>query len=272
MENKKFRYKKGLGQNFLHNTSKLGQMASLIDAKPGELIVEIGPGAGALTKLLCATGAAVKAVEIDTEAINRLTEKIGRPENLEIINSDFLEVDVASITNGKKAKFVGNIPYYITTPIVEKLVENRQYVSKVFLTVQREVAERMAASEGSKTYGSLSIFCQFYAGVKLLLKIDKKSFFPVPNVDSAFVSMDFESAPQLGVLDTQLFFQLTRGGFNQRRKMLINNIKRVTGIDDADAREALKGAGIAETARAEEVSLNNFAKLSNLVYNTLRKN
>ncbi|MGD0566410.1 MAG: 16S rRNA (adenine(1518)-N(6)/adenine(1519)-N(6))-dimethyltransferase RsmA [Candidatus Goldiibacteriota bacterium] len=273
MTDKKFYYKKGLGQNFLHNTSKLGQMASLIDPQKGEAIIEIGPGAGALTQRLLPSAGKVIAVEIDNEAISKLRGKIGSPENLQIINADFMELDLAAIVPDPAAriKVVGNIPYYITTPIIEKLILNKKMVSKVFLTVQREVGERMAAPEGSKIYGSLSIFCQYHAQVKMLLKIDRSSFFPVPDVDSAFVMMDFEKAPELGVLDEELFFKITRAGFNQRRKMLANNVKRVTGLDAAAVKEGFAAAGIDEKARAEEAPLLAFAKLSNVLYNYIHK-
>jgi 16S rRNA (adenine1518-N6/adenine1519-N6)-dimethyltransferase len=273
MTDKKFYYKKGLGQNFLHNTSKLGQMASIIDPQKNEAIIEIGPGAGALTQRLLQSAGKVIAVEIDNEAISKLKGKIGTPANLQLINADFMELDLSTIIPeaSPRIKIVGNIPYYITTPIIEKLIDNKKMISRAFLTVQREVGDRMAAPEGSKTYGSLSIFCQYHAQVKMLLKIDRSSFFPVPDVDSAFVMMDFEKAPELGVVDEELFFRITRAGFNQRRKMLANNVKRVTELDAGAVREAFAAAGIDEKARAEEVPLLAFAKLSNVLYNYTRK-
>lgn len=267
MNEKKFKYKKYLGQNFLHNTSKIGQMASLIDPQPDDTIIEIGPGAGALTKSLINKVKRLVAVELDSEAIAKLEEKFPCRTGLEIINADILETDLFAVLPREKAKVVGNIPYYITTPIIEKMIEVRERISKAFFTVQREVAERMAAKEGSKTYGSLSVFCQYYAETKLLLKINRKSFFPVPNVDSAFVMFDFEKAPSLKVKDEKLFFLIVRAGFNQRRKMLINNVKRIVEIPDAAVRDAFKGAGIDEKARAEDVSLLAFAQLSDLIYN-----
>jgi 16S rRNA (adenine1518-N6/adenine1519-N6)-dimethyltransferase len=273
MTDKKFYYKKGLGQNFLHNTSKIGQMASLIDPQKGEAIIEIGPGAGALTQRLLPAAGRVIAVEIDNEAISKLRDKIGAPENLQVINADFMELDLASIipAGSPGIKIVGNIPYYITTPIIEKLINNKKLISRAFLTVQREVGDRMAAREGSKTYGSLSVFCQYHAQVKMLLKIDRSSFFPEPDVDSAFVMMDFEKAPELGVVDEELFFKITRAGFNQRRKMLANNVKRILGLETDEVKAAFAAAGIDEKARAEDVALLAFAKLSGVLYNELHK-
>jgi 16S rRNA (adenine1518-N6/adenine1519-N6)-dimethyltransferase len=273
MTDKKFYYKKGLGQNFLHNTSKIGQMASLIDPQKGEAIIEIGPGAGALTQRLLPAAGRVIAVEIDNEAISKLRDKIGVPENLQVINADFMELDIASIipAGSPGIKIVGNIPYYITTPIIEKLINNKKLISRAFLTVQREVGDRMAAREGSKTYGSLSVFCQYHAQVKMLLKIDRSSFFPEPDVDSAFVMMDFEKAPELGVVDEELFFKITRAGFNQRRKMLANNVKRILGLETDEVKAAFAATGIDEKARAEDVALLAFAKLSGVLYNELHK-
>ncbi len=268
-EIRKFRYKKHFGQNFLHNTSKTGQMASIINPQPGETVIEIGPGAGALTKELLKTAGKVIAIEIDKEAIVKLGEKLGEQPNLEVVNADFLEFDLQSkIQNLKsKIKVIGNIPYYITIPIIEKLIDNKRLIARAYLTVQKEVADRMAAKEGSKIYGSLSVFCQFHADVKKLLKIDKKSFFPVPKVDSAFVELDFDKKEPIKVKDADMFTKLYRAGFNQRRKTLINNVKRVTGCGVRELQEAFNAAGIDEKARAEDVSIINFAKLADVLYN-----
>jgi 16S rRNA (adenine1518-N6/adenine1519-N6)-dimethyltransferase len=261
----------------LHNTSKIGQMASIINAGPEDVIIEIGPGAGALTKELIKTAGKVIAVEIDKEAIAKLREKLGEPANLEIINEDFLEFDLKALRVPSSEfrvpsfKIIGNIPYYITAPIIEKLIDNKNLISKAWLTVQKEVADRMAAAEGSKTYGSLSVFCQFHADVKKALKIDRKSFFPVPKVDSAFVEMDFNKKEPVLVKDEKTFTRLYRAGFNQRRKMLINNVKRVTGCGARELQEAFKAVGINEKARAEDVSILKFAELSNVLYNTIIK-
>lgn len=270
----KFRYKKHLGQNFLHNTSKIGQMASIINAQPDETIIEIGPGAGALTKELIKTAGKVIAVELDAEAIDRLKEKIGEPANLEVINYDFLKLDLAIIHSkiqnpNSKMKVVGNIPYYITAPIIEKLIENKRLISKTWLTVQKEVGDRMAAPEGSKTYGSLSVFCQFHANVKKLLKIDRKSFFPIPDVDSSFMELDFSGKKPVDVKDDKFFFRIMHAGFSQRRKMLINNVKRELNIGTDEALSAFKQAGIDEKARAEDISILDFAKLADVLYNLL---
>ncbi|HDQ25572.1 MAG TPA: ribosomal RNA small subunit methyltransferase A [bacterium] len=269
----KFRYKKRYGQNFLHNTSKLGQIASLINPSPGDSIIEIGPGSGSLTKLLLEAGAFVTAVEIDPEAVARLREKIGEPPNLKVITADFLGFDIRSAASGRrgKIKIAGNIPYYITTPIIEKAIESKNHVSAIYLTVQKEVGERMAAKEGSKTYSSLSIFCQYHADTELALKIPRRAFFPVPDVDSAFVIMRFEKDEPVEVKSESLFFTLVRGGFNQRRKTLANGLRRLFKLTGEEAAGLLGSTGIDERARPEDVSILQFARLSDVLYNHLNK-
>lgn len=262
---KKFHYKKGLGQNFLHDTVKIDRMVSHINPQADETFIEIGPGSGNLTIRLIDKVKKIFAVELDREAIEKLREKTAGKENLEIINEDFLETDIKRFFNGKKMRVIGNIPYYITAPIIEKLIENRQYVSNVYLTVQKEVAERIVAKEGSKTYGSLSLFVQYYAAASLVFKIGRKAFFPEPDVDSAFIEIDFTRQPDLGVKNEEVFFRLTRSGFNQRRKMLSNNMKREFDFNSEEVKTLLAGAGIPELARAEDVSIGQFAALSNLI-------
>lgn len=265
----KFRYKKHLGQNFLHNTAKLNQISDIICKNKNDMIFEIGPGIGALTEYLVKKAERVVAIEVDNEAINIMKEKFKDIKNLEIINCDFLKFDLGRYLEGinRKVKVAGNIPYYITAPIIEKIIENRNFVSSTFLTVQKEVAERIVAKEGSKTYGSLSVFCQFYADVKILLKIDKKSFFPVPDVDSCFVEFNFEKKQKIKVFDEKLFFRIVRSGFAHRRKMFINNLKKEFNFSQENAIGLLRKAQINEKARAEDISILKFTELSNMLYN-----
>jgi 16S rRNA (adenine1518-N6/adenine1519-N6)-dimethyltransferase len=265
----KFKYKKHLGQNFLHNTEKLSQISDFICSEKNSIIVEIGAGKGALTQYLLKKAEKVIAVEIDSEAIKQLQMKFAGVKNLEIINYDFLKFDFEKNIKkfNKKVIIAGNIPYYITGPIIEKIIENRKFISKAFLTVQKEVAERIVAKEGSKTYGSLSVFCQFFADVKILLKIDRKSFFPVPDVDSCFVEFDFDKKQKIDVFDEKNFFKIVHSGFAQRRKMFINNFKKTFGFSQEEAVKLLQKAQIDNKARAEDISILKFAELSNILYN-----
>ncbi|HDT15680.1 MAG TPA: ribosomal RNA small subunit methyltransferase A [Firmicutes bacterium] len=264
-EKSKFRYKKHLGQNFLHDTVKIDRMISAIAPSMDEYIIEIGPGSGNLTKRLAPKVKKITAIEIDKEAAEKLRSL--DVDNLKIIESDFLKTDFDDIIPEKsRTRIVGNIPYYITTPIIEKIIQNRNRVSELYMTIQKEVAERIAAGEGSKTYGSLSLFVQFYADAEILFKVGKKSFFPVPDVDSAFIKITFKDN-KMKVKDEETFFRLTRGGFQQRRKMLANNIKRVFRMEQAEVEAVMEKAGLDPKARAEDVSILDFAKLSDMVYN-----
>ena len=266
----KFKYKKRFGQNFLHDTVKLSKMAAIIAAARVNNIIEIGPGRGALTKFLLEKSLKVTAIEVDKEAVEKLKEEYGSNSNLEIINEDFLGFDISSNIQHPTFNIVGNLPYYITTPIIEKLIQNREHISEAYLTVQKEVAERITAGEGSKTYGSLSVFVQFYSDAEYLFKIGKKAFFPVPKVDSAFIRIKFRKN-KVKVKSEELFFRLVRGGFNQRRKTFVNNIKRVFKISHEEALSLVNKAKISPKARAEALSILDFAKLSDLLYNMLEK-
>ncbi|HPI03361.1 MAG TPA: 16S rRNA (adenine(1518)-N(6)/adenine(1519)-N(6))-dimethyltransferase RsmA [Candidatus Goldiibacteriota bacterium] len=268
MADKKFRYKKGLGQNFLHDTVKIDRMITAIAPDPSETFLEIGPGSGNLTKKILPLVKKIFAVELDKEAIEKLKTATAGSQWLEIINADILETDVTKFFPKEgKLRVIGNIPYYITTPIIEMVINHKRHIKDIYLTVQKEVAERICAPEGSKTYGSLSVFCQYHADCEYLFTIGRKAFFPVPDVDSAFIRMNFEKKTPFTVKNETEFFKLTRGGFEQRRKMLSNNIKRVFGFNEEQAKKALRQAGIAENARAEDVSIINFAKLSDVIYN-----
>ncbi len=269
-ERKKFTYKKRLGQNFLHQKDKVLQIIEKIAPKSDETYIEIGAGSGFLTQELVDKIKKLHAIEIDREAFDILRVKFSNKENLELINADIMLSDIRAIAGpqlpGKKIKVIGNIPYYITTPIIEKLIENRDFVSRAYLMVQKEVAERITAKEGSKIYGSLSIYCQYYADCKVLLKIGRDNFFPIPNVDSAFIELDFEKQEPIKVKNEEFFFKVTRGGFTQRRKMLMNNLKRSLGLGEEPLKKAFVAAGIDLKARAEAVSIPAFAKLADLLY------
>ncbi|MFP4465786.1 MAG: 16S rRNA (adenine(1518)-N(6)/adenine(1519)-N(6))-dimethyltransferase RsmA [Candidatus Goldiibacteriota bacterium] len=267
-EKNKFYYKKHLGQNFLHDTVKINRMISAMNPQKDDIFLEIGAGAGSLTKKLAPLCEKVYAVELDCKVLPKLRTALEKADNVEIVNADFLKVDIRKYAlHGKKIRIAGNVPYYITTPIIEKAIENRGIVRDMFLTVQKEVALRIAAKEGGKDYGSLSVFVQYYADAELLFKISKKAFFPEPKVDSAFIMIDFEKGKSIKPNDEKTFFRLVRGGFNQRRKTLANNMRRVFEIKQPDAEAALKKADLDPKVRAEDVSILDFAKLSDIVYN-----
>ncbi|MCX8094069.1 MAG: 16S rRNA (adenine(1518)-N(6)/adenine(1519)-N(6))-dimethyltransferase RsmA [Candidatus Goldbacteria bacterium] len=269
----KFKYKKHLGQHFLHNTAKLNQISNFICKEKDCLIIEIGPGKGALTEYLVKKAKMVVAIEIDKDAVNKLQERFPDANNLKIINCDFLKFNLKNYLKdlNRKVIIAGNIPYYITAPIIEKIIEVREFLDKAYLTVQKEVAERIVAKEGSKIYSSLSVYCQFYADVKILLNIDRESFFPVPDVDSCFVEFDFNKKNKIYVIDEEIFFKIVHCGFAHRRKMFINNFKKTFDLSQKEAFDLLKKVKIEEHARAEDISILKFAELSNVLYNLKKK-
>jgi len=233
-----FRYKKRYGQNFLHDTVKVQRIISAVSPGKNDIFLEIGPGSGNITKELAPKAGRVVVVEIDGEAIEKLKER--NICNLEIINSDFMNFDFGSIKTGlkKTIRVIGNIPYYITVPILEKIIDNRNNVRDAYFTVQKEVAERICAPEGSKTYGSLSVFIQYYADAEIIFKIGRKSFFPVPKVDSAFIRLKFRDG-KIKVKSEEMFFRLVRGVFGVRRKTLANGLRKVFILDFAKISDLL---------------------------------
>jgi 16S rRNA (adenine1518-N6/adenine1519-N6)-dimethyltransferase len=269
----KFNYKKRLGQNFLHQKNKVLEIIEKIAPLPDETYIEIGAGSGFLTGELVDKVKKLHAIEIDREAFEVLKAKFADKQNLDLINADIMQSDLKAIAgeHAGKIKVVGNIPYYITTPIIEKLINGRDFISRAYLMVQKEVADRITAKEGSKTYGSLSIFCQYYADCKVLLRIDRGNFVPVPDVDSAFIELNFEKKEPIPVKNEEFFFKITRGAFTQRRKMLMNNLKRVLELDEETLKKAFDTAGIDLKTRAEAVSILGFAKLADLLYNQTNK-
>jgi 16S rRNA (adenine1518-N6/adenine1519-N6)-dimethyltransferase len=189
--------------------------------------------------------------------------------NIQIICEDFLELDLARTLSEcpPKIKAVGNLPYYITTPIIERLITNRDGFSSIFVTVQKEVGERICAKPGGKDYGSFSCFVQFHAKPAVLLEIGKRAFYPQPAVDSVFMELSVLQKPPVDVDDTERFFAIVRAAFGKRRKMLLNSLVYCgsLSLDKSGVAALLERAGIKPTARAEELSLDDFAKISNAV-------
>ncbi|MEI7640951.1 MAG: 16S rRNA (adenine(1518)-N(6)/adenine(1519)-N(6))-dimethyltransferase RsmA [bacterium] len=266
----KFQHKKSLGQNFLYQREKVAQVVEAMNPTLEEAFIEIGPGTGYLTEQLLPKVKTLTCIEIDRQAIEILKTKFADKTNIEIIYADFLKYDLKKFCleagiGQQKLKVAGNIPYYITTPIIEKLIEHKHLISKAYLMVQKEVAERIISSEGSKVYGSLSVFCQYHADCKILLNIDRGNFYPVPEVDSAFIELNFEKKEKVETKNEELFFKIVRAGFSQRRKMFINNLKRVFDTTENAVRPAFEKCDIELKARIEDVSIKKLAQLSNIM-------
>lgn len=255
--------KKSLGQNFLIDRNIQNKIIENIDLDPADTILEIGPGEGAITGLLCRNAAKVFAVEIDRSLCALLTSKFAAVQNLSVINADFLKFDLRSLPPGNKLKVIGNIPYYITSPIVEHLLFYRERITDIYLTVQKEFANRMAADPGSKVYGSFSCFVQYYTQPEILFLIKKNSFHPPPKVDSCFMRMKLREEPAVKVKNEAMLFKIIRTAFGQRRKTMKNGLEEL--IPNRQLEQFFRQYDIDPRIRAEDLALQDFANLANLI-------
>ena len=264
---KYFRTKKRLGQNFLINGEVIQDIIDNANIQPEDTILEIGPGVGFVTEQLIKYAKKVIAIELDEEAIKEL-EKLKAP-NLEIIHNDILKTDISSLSE-EKVKIVANIPYYITSPIIVHLLgeiddlanKNRSKINDIILMVQEEVAQRITATEKSgKQYGLLTILSQFWADVKILRSVGKKSFFPAPKVNSALVKLTVKDKPRLELSDYSHFRKTVKSAFAQRRKNLKNCLLN-GGFPKEKVLKALSSLNIDENTRGEKLSIEQFGQLS----------
>lgn len=263
-----FRTKKRLGQNFLIDGQTIADIIDFADIQPDDIVIEIGPGVGFVTEQLIKHAKKVIAIELDEEAIKEL-EKLNA-SNLEIIHNDILKQDLSKLCEGK-VKIVANIPYYITSPIIAHLLgeiddlnnENRNKITDILLMVQQEVAIRMAATENSpsKQYGLLTILSQFWADVKIMKLVGRRSFYPAPKVNSALVKLVVREKPLLELENYSLFRKTIKAAFSQRRKN-IKNCLVSGGFAKEKVIDALSKLGLDENIRGEKLSIETFGKLS----------
>jgi len=247
--------KKHLGQNFLYDPSILDNIISAAGLSGEDTVVEIGPGPGRLTRKLAEGVKKLIAIELDPELYERLKGDFIAYRNVEIIHADALKFPFESIG---EFKVVANIPYYITTPIIFRLLDAKKYLKSMTLTIQKEVAERIVARPGGKDYGVLTIMIQYFAQPELKFIIPKEAFRPMPKVDSALVHMKILGQPRVMVRDEAVFSRLVRTAFSQRRKTLSNSLK---GVSD-NIKDVLLQSGIDPQRRPETLSLEEFARLS----------
>jgi 16S rRNA (adenine1518-N6/adenine1519-N6)-dimethyltransferase len=262
-----FSPRKKLGQNFMTDAPTLEFIAGLLSLKKGESALEIGPGLGFLTRFLLKTGAGVIAVEKDPGFAKFLKDHFAA-ENFAVLEKDILELDFEKDLPGRTPiKVAGNIPYNITSPILEWLITNRGAVSEAALTMQWEVAERLKASCGTKTWGALSIFVQVYAQVQIAKKIPRGSFFPEPSVDSAAVKLTFPKTPLFEIKNEKNFFFLVRKAFQKRRKTVLNALTdpNVARLEKTCVQSALKTCGIDLVRRPETLTIAEWVILSNQI-------
>jgi len=254
-------FKKKFGQNFLQDNNIIRKIVETAKIEENSLIIEIGPGAGALTQELVKKGK-VLAYEIDTELKEKLNEKFKDNNNLEIIFDDFLNRNIKEdIKNYEYNKLyvVANLPYYITTPIITKIIEEKLDLEKMVIMVQKEVGERFSAKTNSKEYSSITIFLNYYFDIKKEFIVSKNSFVPKPNVDSIIISLNKKNN-KVFVKNEEQFFKLIRDSFQQKRKTLKNNLKN---YNFEKILNILEENNLPETVRAEQISLEIFAEISN---------
>lgn len=247
--------KKHLGQNFLYDTSILNRIIQAAGLSGEDTVVEIGPGPGRLTRMLAETARRLIAIELDPELYERLKGDFIAYGNVEIIHEDALKFPFETLG---EFKVVANIPYYITTPIIFRLLDTKKNLKSMTLTIQKEVAERIVASPGGKDYGVLTIMIQYYAQTELKFIIPKEAFRPTPKVDSAVVHIKILEQPSVTVRDEKMFFRLVRTAFSQRRKTLSNSLKSFS----SDIREVMISSGIDPQRRAETLSIGEFGHLA----------
>lgn len=271
-----FRTKKRLGQNFLIDGTAIADIINAANISPDDIIVEIGPGVGFVTEQLVKKAKKVIAIELDEEAIAEL-KKLDAP-NLEIIHKDVLKTDISALCD-EKIKIVANIPYYITSPIIAHLLgeiddltnKNRNKITDILLMVQEEVARRMTADENSpaKQYGLLTILSQFWADVKIVRLVGRKSFYPAPKVNSAVVSLTVREKPMLELSDYSHFRKTVKAAFSQRRKN-VKNCLLSGGFAKENITSALAALALDENVRGEKLSIETLGKLSEELLNGSR--
>ncbi|MCR5409404.1 MAG: 16S rRNA (adenine(1518)-N(6)/adenine(1519)-N(6))-dimethyltransferase RsmA [Lachnospiraceae bacterium] len=259
-----FSASKRFGQNFIKDNRVLEDIVEASCLTKEESVVEIGPGLGALTEVLSEAADQVYAVEVDRKLIPILEETLKGRDNIHIINQDIMKTDVKALTDGRPFRIVANLPYYITTPIIMSLLENRVPCRSITVMVQKEVGERMVAQPGNKDYGALTLAVGYYTKAAIVRKVPSSCFIPAPKVDSVVVNMDVLQKPTVEVEDEELLFSLIRGAFNQRRKTLLNALSGYPALDlDKEViRKAIADIGEKPTVRGEELSLRRFADLA----------
>ncbi len=260
-----FSFTKSLGQNFLINPSVCPKIAEMGGCRSGVCALEIGTGVGVLTQELAKRCDKVVAVEIDTGLKPILEETLAEYDNVEVVFADVMETDLKALIAEKfgdsEVVVCANLPYYITSPVIMRVLEERLPVKALTVMVQKEAADRICAKPGTRDCGALSCGVSYYSEPKLLFKVNRGSFMPSPNVDSAVIRLDITDDNGLAVKDEKLFFRIVKAAFSQRRKQMINPISGELGIPKTELAELFGSAGIKQTARAEELTLKNFAAL-----------
>lgn len=266
-----FSFQKRFGQNFLIDPHVLDKIIDAAMIDKNDFVIEIGPGIGTMTQLLCERAGRVSAIEIDKELIPILKETLAPYENITVHNADVMKIDLAALikeeSEGRRVKVVANLPYYITTPIIMGLLENHIPVESITVMVQKEVAERMQCGPGTKDYGALSLAVQFYCEPYIAANVPPNCFMPRPNVGSAVIRLTLHKEPPVTVKDEKVMFKVIRGAFNQRRKTLVNALANYSELDcdKETVANALNELGLDANIRGEALTLHEFAALADIL-------
>ena len=269
---------KSLGQNFLIDEEVIAEIVNGSGVGEDSLVVEIGPGEGALTEHLAEMAGHVVAVDLDERMIKLLKVKLFGYDNVELIHGDILELDLSKLIEERLSEYnltnvriVGNLPYYITTPIIMKLLKMRTATDSITVMMQKEVGDRILAGPGSKQIGVITYSVQYYADVSKVIDVGRESFYPSPKVDSVVLRLDIRKNPAVTVSDEDFFFKTIKAGFMMRRKTLLNSLTSLDGFSKPVIEEALNNVNIEANRRAESLSMEEFARLSEELLNIMNK-
>ena len=264
MEKYGLTFHKGLGQNFLYDEQYLDEIVASANITKEDTVVEIGPGLGVLTTRMASLAKKVIAIEIDQNIIPALSEITSEFDNVEIVNKDVMKTNIEELVSGEEnIKVVANLPYYITTPIIMKLLSDNLNLKCIVIMIQKEVAERLSAKEATKDYGAITVSVNYYADPLYMFTVPKGAFVPQPKVDSAVVKLNFPKKEPVTVSDEKLFFNVVKGAFAQRRKTLLNSLSSTLNqFSKEQIKTVITECGFEENIRGEVLSLNDFCLLT----------
>jgi 16S rRNA (adenine1518-N6/adenine1519-N6)-dimethyltransferase len=266
-----FNFSKALGQNFIIDDEVCPQMAYFSGADKNTAVIEIGPGIGVLTKELCRVSGKVLAIELDKRLYPVLDETLSEFDNFELVEGDALELDLNQLIEEKLCGFddikvCANLPYYITSPIIMKLLEEKLPINEIILMVQKEAAERLCAEMGTRNSGAVTAAVKYYGDSEVLFNVGKESFMPAPKVDSAVIKITLNKEQKYAVKNVNEFFKFIRAAFAQRRKTLVNSLSSTLNIPKPDITNALSRFGLDENIRAEKLTMEDFVNLYGLLF------
>lgn len=257
---------KSLGQNFLIDDNTINGIITAANVNKDDLIIEIGPGLGTLTKRLLDNAGKVIAIELDDRMIKILNDRFALYSNFELINQDVLKIDLNALINSndyKTVKIVANLPYYITTPIIMKLLEDNLNIESITVMVQKEVAQRICSNPGEKLSGAITYSVNYYCKTEDILLVPNSSFIPSPEVNSEVIKLTLRKEPPVKINNKELFFKIIKASFMQRRKTLINGLSNSGIISKENCKKIFSTLNISEQIRGENLSLEDFANIAN---------